>query len=93
MAPLKQLLKRKYLYRALKKLTEGKAWRHINLRFEREVDGGSAEEHRVVRVSQHSHITDETKVRIVELKVRIPWTEYILGLQTLERQNVTALLL
>jgi len=100
-------VKWKHLYRALEKLTEGEAqkvistvagengfeaWRQLHLRFEPELEA----QKNTVLLELHNipaaHTIDETKIRIVELKVRIARAEDILGMQIQDMQKMTALL-
>ena len=97
----------KHLYRALEKLTDGEAakiistvkdengfeaWRQLHLRFEPELEA----QRNVVLTDLHN-ITpakniDETRSKMVELKVRIAKAENILHMEVQEMQKMTALL-
>ena len=106
-APVANLLKWKHLYRALEKLTEGEAhkvistvpnengfeaWRQLTMRFEPELEA----QKNTVLLELHSILVsssvEETKNKLVELKVRIARAEDILGEKITDMQKKTALL-
>ena len=97
----------KHLYRALEKLTEGEAskvlstvkdengfeaWRQLHLRFEPELEA----QKNVVMMDLHNipqaKTIDETRTKMVELKVRIAKAETILHIDLQELQKMTALM-
>ena len=104
---IEQLQHWKHLYRALEKLTDGEArkvidtvveengfeaWRQLHLRFEPELEA----QKNVVLLEIHSILPstaiEETKTKLVELKVRIAKAEEILEERVTEMQKKTALL-
>ena len=104
---MEQLLKWNYLDCALEKLTQyealkvvrtvadtnrSQAWRQLNFRFELELE---AQTHKVLLDLHNITAADtleETKVRLVELKVRIASADDLLGMQTQNMLKMPALI-
>ena len=97
----------KHLYRALEKLTEGEAakivstvkdengfeaWRQLHVRFEPELEAQKNKVLTDLHDIDAANNIEETKLKVVELKVRIARAEDILGVAIQEIQKKTALL-